>query len=348
MDSARKYRFQKKVSEQIRYGELMQQDISFFEDEKLQDKDVKEKAINPMQKTVFKNPVKNSRELSNAIDEFRQQCMRYIFALLFGERNEKQYDKENASLEEWMQEPIKSMTQGNEKANIAVEVFDFQKEIIQTEQETTSFSTVGRVKTEDGRNLQFHLEVEMSRSFTSYYQEHYRMETVKVCDPLVLNLSGNIANIKDQKFYFDIDADGEKEQIGMLDAQSGYLAYDQNEDGKINDGAELFGTKTGDGFKDLEKYDVDGNGWIDESDPLFDKLKIWCKDPDGKDVLYKLKEKDIGAICLQRTNTEFALKNQNTNQTKGYIRNTGIFLYESGWAGTVQHVDVAKHLKAYG
>ena len=29
---------------------------------------------------------------------------------------------------------------------------------------------------------------------------------------------------------------------------------------------ELFGTKSGNGFADLAKYDSDGNGWIDEAD----------------------------------------------------------------------------------
>ena len=31
------------------------------------------------------------------------------------------------------------------------------------------------------------------------------------------------------------------------------------------------------------------------------------------------------------------------NQTKGMIRKTGIFLYENGAVGTIQHVDVAKY-----
>ena len=77
---------------------------------------------------------------------------------------------------------------------------------------------------------------------------------------------------------FDIDADGEEESISYLQGGSGYLALDKNGDGVINDGSELFGTKSGDGFADLAEYDADGNGWIDENDPIFDKLLIWAKD----------------------------------------------------------------------
>lgn len=52
-------------------------------------------------------------------------------------------------------------------------------------------------------------------------------------------------------------------------------------------------------------------------------------------------EKGLGAICLQNAATDFALNNAK-NQTNGYIRSTGIFLYENGNVGTVQHLDVAK------
>ncbi len=56
-----------------------------------------------------------------------------------------------------------------------------------------------------------------------------------------------------------------------------------------------------------------------------------------------LRKKGLGAICLQNISTDFSLKNAK-NETNGIIRNTGIFLYENGVAGTIQHVDMARHL----
>ena len=109
------------------------------------------------------------------------------------------------------------------------------------------------------------------------------------------------------------------------------------------DGRELFGPGSGNGFEELAAYDEDGNGWIDENDVIFNSLKIWCKDENGNDRLYSLAEKGVGAICLQNVSTDFSLKNAK-NETNGIIRNTGIFLYENGAAGTIQHVDMAKHL----
>lgn len=345
MDSARNCHFEKKESTRVRYGELMQKDLLSSEDDMQLNREVENHEIDSFQKVFSGNKAGNSRKLSSAIDEFRQQCIRYIFELLFAGRKRNRHTKaegRDASMEDWMQEPVEITRETNGNSVMAVETFDFRKEIVSSGQETAKFFAGGIVLTADGRNLEIQLEVEMSRRFTSYYQEHYTMETVQVCDPLILNFDGNAADLTEQKFYFDLDADGEKEKVSMPGAGSGYLAFDQNHDGRIGDGSELFGTGSGDGFEDLEKYDTDGNGWIDEEDTVFDRLKIWCKGMDGEDILYTLKEKNIGAICLQRADTEFSLKDPTNHQTEGYIRKTGIFLYENGLAGTVQHVDVAK------
>lgn len=208
-----------------------------------------------------------------------------------------------------------------------------------SEQEVTEFSTVGKVCTADGRELNFGVSIEMSRSFVQE-TECYTEQNYTVMDPLVLNLDTNIANVKDMKFYFDLDADGTEEEISELGAGSGYLALDKNDDGTINDGSELFGTKSGDGFADLAAYDDDKNGWIDEADEVFSKLKVWMKDENGKNVLLNLKEADVGAIYLGSAATQFSLNHAETNETNAMIRKTGVFLRESGAVGTVQHVDL--------
>ena len=115
---------------------------------------------------------------------------------------------------------------------------------------------------------------------------------------------------------------------------------DLNEDGTINDGNELFGTQSGNGFADLAKYDKDGNGWIDEADEIFSKLKVWTIDENGVSSLISLKEANVGAIYLGSEDTKFSLTNQN-NEVNALVRRTGMFLYETGMAGTIQQVDLA-------
>ncbi len=92
---------------------------------------------------------------------------------------------------------------------------------------------------------------------------------------------------------------------------------------KIDAGNELFGPETGHGFSELAQYDVDQNGWIDESDPIFNQLRIWMIHEDGTDELVGLGEKGIGAIYLGHTNSMFQLKD-NTNELHGQIRESGI------------------------
>ena len=208
-----------------------------------------------------------------------------------------------------------------------------------TEVESTTFASKGIVKTADGRNIDFNVEVSMSRAFMQEFNMLEVQEYIKT-DPLMINLDTNIGSVSDQKFYFDLDSDGEKEQISFAGKGSGFLALDKNGDGVINDGSELFGTKSGDGFKDLAAYDEDGNGWIDENDSIFSRLKVWTKDENGNDYLMNLKTADVGAIYLSNADTQFSLKNDK-NKLNAEIKKTGIYLKEStGTVGTLNHVDL--------
>lgn len=307
------------------------------------------------------------------LSTIREYTVRYIFDLLFPSRN--------STLRDWMQE--NGWSSSNQTGNswnagsstdnaqtssgsiqgtatpasgvfnlvtARMKVLNYVGETWSMEQEDTSFSTVGTVRTKDGREINFNVNINMSRRCEEYYREELNVAQFSLCDPLVINLDTDVAEVSDQTFYFDLDADGTEEEISMLKG-SGYLALDKNGDGIINDGSELFGTQNGDGFADLAQYDEDGNGWIDENDSIWSKLKIWCKDENGNDVLYKLSDKGVGAICLQNVSTDFTLQGDrtgqdgttNANATNAVIRKTGIFLYENGNVGTVQHVDMAAY-----
>lgn len=208
-----------------------------------------------------------------------------------------------------------------------------------SESESTTFASTGLVTTADGRKIDFNVEVSMSRAFMSKFDFLETQDYIKT-DPLMINLDTNIASVSDQKFFFDLDADGKEEEISFAGKGSGFLALDKNGDGKINDGSELFGTKSGDGFKDLSAYDEDGNGWIDEHDSIFSQLKIWTKDEEGNDHLIDLKKADVGAIYLGNADTQFSLKND-ANELNAEIKKTGIYLKEStGSVGTLNHVDL--------
>ena len=261
-----------------------------------------------------------------AVRTIKQQCVEFLLELLFrfrGKRSEQD-------------SPIAAAG-----GTTMYSVQGYQMQRYHMEEEHTTFATQGTVKTADGRELPFNLEFGMSRRFEEYYEENVVTSIKTFKDPLVINLNTNIAQVSDQKFFFDLDCDGEEEEISSLQAGSGFLALDLNGDGKIGDGSELFGTKSGDGFKDLSKYDLDGNGWIDEADPVWEKLLIWTKGEKGEDKMYHLSDLGVGAIGLARVGTQFSLNAEKTNETNAMIRKTGIFLYENGSVSTLQQLDMA-------
>lgn len=206
-----------------------------------------------------------------------------------------------------------------------------------------SFATTAQVKTSDGRLIDIDLQLNMSQSlyekfdFESVFSDTVVKQAV-MKDPLVVNFDIPSAMLKNTKYEFDIDVDGSADSISNLGSGSGFLSYDINGDGMINDGAELFGAKTGNGFAELANHDQDGNSWIDESDDIFSKLKVWVVNDDGTHSLFGLAEMNIGAIYLGNVETDYALGD--LSDPDGMIRRTGFFLYEDGRAGTIQHVDL--------
>ena len=208
-----------------------------------------------------------------------------------------------------------------------------------SEHESTDFSSTGKVLTADGRSLGFTLDLCMSRDF-SCSRKTLTSGTAVLRDPLVINFDGSAAELEGTRFEFDLDADGKVEAIPGLSSASGYLAIDRNGDGCVNNGSELFGTCSGDGFADLAALDSDGNRWLDEADAAYDTLRVWQRDERGQNTLSSLRERGVGALYLGSSETPFALKDSD-NALLGQVRASGIYLNENGSAGTLQQIDLA-------
>ncbi len=215
-------------------------------------------------------------------------------------------------------------------------VYDYHAS--QYESESTSFAAQGKVLTADGQEIDFSAQLNMTRE--SYSEQNVTIKAGEALkDPLVINFNGTAAELTQTKFQFDLSTDGTQEQMAFVTPGSGFLALDKNGDGTINNGSELFGPGTGNGFNELAAYDKDGNNWIDENDPVFANLRIWAKDSAGNDQLFTLSQKGVGALYLGNVATPFSVKNVE-NQLVGQVRNTGVFLQENGSVGTLQQIDL--------
>lgn len=216
---------------------------------------------------------------------------------------------------------------------------EYDYHALHEEFERTDFSAHGIVRTADGQEISFSLDVTMSRHFREETNVSVRAGDARRKDPLVINFDGNAAELSNQRFRFDLDADGRADDVPLLGGGSGYLALDLNANGRIDSGAELFGPASGSGFDDLARYDDDHNGWIDEADAVFARLRVWTPDATGAGSLTSLAARDVGALYLGRTDTAFELRSA-TNEDFGAVRDTGIFLTDSGAVGTLQEIDL--------
>lgn len=215
----------------------------------------------------------------------------------------------------------------------------YEHRTVYQESESTGFSAVGSIQTQDGKSIDFSVKLNMSREFRLETSRSIRLgEPEQKVDPLVINFDGNAAELSQTRFEFDIDANGTTEQIATLRPGSGFLALDKNQDGVINNGSELFGPNSGNGFSELAKYDSDSNGFIDEADPIYSGLRIWQRYEDGSQQLIALGDKNIGAIYLGHATTPFQLRTAD-NRSLGEVTDTGVYLTEDGKTGTIQQIN---------
>lgn len=230
-------------------------------------------------------------------------------------------------------------TGDNQAAGFGIE-YDYHA--IREETETSRLSAQGVVRTADGQEFSFQLNLEMTRYYREETSVSLRVGDAVRKDPLVVNFGGTavqLANLANQRFSFDLDGDGQAENLPLFASGSGYLALDRNHNGRIDSGKELFGPQTGKGFAELARLDADGNGWIDENDPDFKHLGVWVPASTGPGSLKTLAELGIGALALAHAATPFALRDSE-NRDQGQVKASGLYLSESGQAGSLQEIDL--------
>jgi len=111
--------------------------------------------------------------------------------------------------------------------------------------------------------------------------------------PIGLDLKGNGFKLSgpNPSVYFDLDADGTLDHTSWTRVQTkdGFLVFDRNGNGIIDDGRELFGYTTPmmlsgsvarHGYEVLAEFDLaplggNGDGVVDAQDAVFEHLQVW-------------------------------------------------------------------------
>ena len=147
--------------------------------------------------------------------------------------------------------------------------------------------------------------------------------------PLVLDLSGGGFSFSspEEGVWFDLDDTGETVRTGWTkNGNNALLCRDRNANGKIDSGAELFGTATrlhngkraANGFEALVEYDVNGDNLISESDGIWKELRLWVdNNHDGvsdRRELYPLHKGNLRSINLNYVEMDETDPNGNTTK----------------------------------
>jgi hypothetical protein len=127
-------------------------------------------------------------------------------------------------------------------------------------------------------------------------------------DPLILDLDGDGIETLDRGssgLRFDHNVDLFSETSGWLSGDDGFLVLDENKNGLIDNGTEMFGGNGVSGLGELATHDSNGDGKITVADVIWSELRVW-RDLDEDAVtddgeLFTLDAVGISGINLQAT-----------------------------------------------
>lgn len=234
--------------------------------------------------------------------------------------------------------PARSGKTASEQAAAVLDLPRPRWQITQTEHisetERCEFAASGKVCLADGSTRQFDLGYTLQRS-----EEITRTVSRTLIDPLVVDGAAPRAALSDASVDFDLDSDGKLERMRLPGAGSAFLFLDRNHNGRADNGSELFGPETGNGFAELARLDSDRNGWIDEGDPAFADLRLWQGMEEDRQLVRRLDEAGVGALATLAAETPFALKEH--GEQVGQMRSSSVWLGETGGAGVVRQIDVS-------
>jgi hypothetical protein len=171
----------------------------------------------------------------------------------------------------------------------------------------------------------------------------------QLCTPIVVNFAnaGYELTGADSPVLFDIAATGQPRRIGWTagEADEAFLCVDRNQNGTIDNGAELFGNATvlkdgrraGNGFIALSEYDDNRDGVVDARDVAWGRLLLWWdRNHDGIS-----QPSEITSVIGSR----LAAISLDYHWTGRLDRSGNIFSYEAkAWIGNTGHQITARPL----
>ena len=176
-------------------------------------------------------------------------------------------------------------------------------------------------------------ELNIQMEFSFEYSESVQVgeAAVQESDPIALDLNGNGIDLSNYRngARFDITGKNETATTAFVTGGDAFLAIDQNGNGIIDTGKELFGDQNGarNGYEELAKLDSNKDGLINKFDKDFDKLLLFKDNGNGRTErgeLVSLAEAGIAELSLDYQNVNMTASGGNRiAQIASYRRTDG-------------------------
>ncbi len=280
--------------------------------------------------------VKNATRHLQPYQEMTKVILERILQRFLQNQKEVEFYPKSLKVADTMPEQPSQSIQFRVKRNYSIE-----KTIQYEKKDAIYFNTQAIIKTQD-KEFNINLECSYTKAFFEQHKETLEFEEVNFLDPLVIQYAGDTSAFdslsQTMSFKFDLKNDNTLVDIPTLKKGNGFLVLDKNDNGIIDNGSEMFGPNTNDGFEELRAFDSDGNNWIDENDPIFNDLLIWSKNDNNEDTLIALGQSGIGALYLNEVKSDFTY-NKSVNESMARLKSNSIFLREDGTTGMLSSLD---------
>jgi len=228
---------------------------------------------------------------------------------------------------------------------------------LSTEQQQLNFAMQGEFII-DNKKVDLNYQLNLQASYSSMRSITTTAAALK--DPLIIQFGArSIGHITDYA-QFDINNDNKQNDLPIFSGDVGYLVFDKNNNNRVDNGGELFGPTTNNGFSELAQLDSNNNGFFDNQDDKFSQVYIWQpkqaktnnneqslgEQPNtqaNKQNLVSLSQAGIKAISLNAIATQFNFRDQSKSGNgaiNAQLTQTSFAITENNQALGVHQIDV--------
>ncbi len=175
---------------------------------------------------------------------------------------------------------------------------------------------------------------------TGSFEMSFRNGSYGILTPLVLDLDGDgvsFTKISKANGQFDMNGDGASDEQGWISANDGFLVVDRNNNGKIDNGAELSllseDPTAHSSLAALAVFDSNADRTVDDKDARFGELKVWV-DANRNGVTDTGELKSLKDMGIESISLDARFVNGKNKLGNSFLLATSVFKRTNGTLGT--------------